>query len=114
MFKIVTGVCLLMCVELYAQERELKGRVVDEKGKPLAGANVVIKGTPNGTVTDFEGYFKISAPYGKQTLLFAYEGRKSFEQEIHVNKDFNRNLEATLIKAGTIGKSSGKFVERIE
>ena len=114
MIKLATAICLLLCVELHAQERELKGRVVDEKGKPIAGANVLIKGTPNGVVTDFEGYFKISAPYGKLTLLFAYEGRKSFEQEVHNNKDFNWNLEATLIKAGTIGKSSGKLVERIE
>jgi CarboxypepD_reg-like domain len=114
MVKLATAICLLLCVELHAQKRELKGRVVDEKGKPIAGANVLIKETPNGVVTDFEGYFKISAPYGKLTLLFAYEGRKSFEQEVHNNKDFNWNLEATLIKAGTIGKSSGKFVERSE
>ena len=114
MVKLATAVCLLLCVELYGQERELKGRVVDEKGKPIAGANVLIKGTPNGTVTDFEGYFKLEAPYGKLTVLFAYVGRKSFEQIVHNSKDFNLNLEATLIKAGTIGKSSGKFVERVE
>ncbi len=114
MFKILTGFCLVLCVGLHAQEHELKGRVVDEKGKPIAGANVVIKGTSNGTVTDLEGYFKISAPNGKLTLLFAYVGRKSLEQVVHNNEDFNWNLEATLIKSGTTGKSSGKFVERIE
>jgi len=114
MFKILMAICLLLCVKSYAQERELKGRVADEKGKPIAGANVVIKGTSNGTATNSEGLFKISAPYGKLTVLFAYVGRKSFEQEVHNNKDFNWNLEATLIKAGTIGKSSGKFVERTE
>jgi hypothetical protein len=110
----VVGVCLLLCVELYAQERELSGRVLDEDGKPIAGANVLIKGTPKGTVTDFEGHFKISAPNGKMIVLFAYVDRKSFEQVVLVNKDFQWNLEATLIKKGTIGKSSGKFVERIE
>lgn len=102
-----------MC-RIIRQERELKRRVVDEKGKPIAGANVFIKGTPNVTVTNPEGYFKINAPYGKVTILYAYVDRKSFEQEVNNNKDFNWNLEATLIKAGTIGKSSGKFVERIE
>lgn len=113
MFKVV-GICLLLCVELCAQERELSGRVLDEGGKPIAGANVLIKGTPNGVVTDFDGNFKTSAPYGKVIVLYACAHMKSFEQVVHVNKDFNWNLEATLIKKARIGKNSGKFVERVE
>ena len=47
MFKVVTGICLLLCIELRAQDRKLSGRVMDESGNPIAGASVLIKGTPN-------------------------------------------------------------------
>ena len=99
---------------MQAQEREVQGRVLDEASKPIAGANVIIKGTPNGVVTDSDGNFKINIPYGKVELLFAYVGYKSYEQALHINKDFNWLVEATLVKKGGIGKGSGKFVKRSE
>ena len=76
--------------------------------------SVIIKGTPNGVVTDGDGNFKIDIPYGKVKLLFAYVGFKTFEQTLHVNKDFNWRVEATLVRKGGIGKGSGKIVKRTE
>ena len=42
-------------VNVQQQDNVCKGLVVDQKGEPIIGASVVIKGTPKGTVTDFDG-----------------------------------------------------------
>jgi hypothetical protein len=114
MNKIFTLLLVFIATQSQAQEREVQGRILDEARKPIGGANVLIKGTPNGAVTDSEGNFKINLPYGKVVLIFAFVEYKSFEQVVHINKDFNWRLEATLVKKGGRGKGSGKFVERLE
>ena len=57
---------------LYAQT-EITGTVVDLQGEPVIGATVLEKGTSNGTVTDFDGNFKLKVGAGK-TLVFSYIG----------------------------------------
>ena len=57
---------------LYAQT-EVTGTVVDPEGEPIIGATVMVKGTSSGTVTDFDGNFKLKADAGA-TLVFTYIG----------------------------------------
>ena len=57
-----------------AQEKVITGVVSDELG-PIAGANVVVQGTTNGTTTDFDGNFTISAKKG-DVLEVSYVGSK--------------------------------------
>ncbi len=42
----------------------IKGKVSDEKSDPIIGANIVLKGTSNGTVTDVNGDFQLELPAG--------------------------------------------------
>lgn len=112
MYKIFALVIILFPIAGHSQEVEVQGRVVNEAGKPIAGASVLIKGTPNGTVTNGEGNFKINLPHGKVILLFAFVEYKSFEQVVNINKGFNWQLEVTLANKRGRGKGSGKFVER--
>ena len=42
--------------------RSVSGTVIDQNGEPVAGATVIEKGTANGTVTDVDGRFSLSAP----------------------------------------------------
>ncbi|MDR3127698.1 MAG: SusC/RagA family TonB-linked outer membrane protein [Tannerellaceae bacterium] len=49
---------LLLCMQVQGQEGKLSGTVTDEWG-PVAGASVVVKGTTNGTITDFDGNFSL-------------------------------------------------------
>jgi TonB-linked SusC/RagA family outer membrane protein len=58
------------------------GRVVDEKGEPLPGANVVVKGSSTGTATNIEGQYSLNAPAGS-TLVFSFVGYPA--QEITLN-----------------------------
>ena len=71
----------------FAQQSEITGRVTDaEDGSPIPGVNVTIKGTTSGTITDFEGFFKISAR-SEDFLLFSYIGYET--QEIAVGNNTN-------------------------
>ena len=50
-------------IEKYQQQKiTVKGVVVDDLGEPVIGANVVEKGTTNGTITDVDGNFTLSVP----------------------------------------------------
>jgi hypothetical protein len=69
---------------------EVSGKVMDTQGQPIPGANVVVKGTTIGTITDMAGNFSIALPSGVNTLMFSSIGYTS--QEIPV-----RNTSMTVI-----------------
>ncbi|MFO7673961.1 MAG: TonB-dependent receptor [Lutibacter sp.] len=77
----------------FAVAQELiSGIIKDTSGDPLPGASVVEKGTSNGTVTDFNGNYKITVEKGK-TLVFSFVGFQS--QEIIVTKNvINVSMES--------------------
>ena len=68
----------------------ITGTVSDEMG-PLPGASVLVKGTTNGTQTDFDGNFTIDAP-SDATLVISYIGYKSVE----VRVDNQTTIDVTL------------------
>ena len=76
---IVVSFCCLMT---YAQNR-VTGHVADLNGEPVIGATILEKGTSNGTITDVEGNFTMSAQQGV-TLLISYIGYIS--QEVTVTE----------------------------
>ncbi len=53
---------------------QLTGKVMDENGNPLIGANVLEKGTRNGVVTDLDGTFKLEVDSRCEVLEFSYTG----------------------------------------
>lgn len=61
---------------IYATQstNNITGIVFDEYGKPLPGANVSVKGTTIGTVTDMAGQYSLVLPQPNATLLFSYVG----------------------------------------
>jgi len=62
----------------------ITGTVVDNMGAPLPGTNVIVKGTTNGTQTDFDGNYSITAP-SDATLIFSYVGFKTMEVPVNGN-----------------------------
>lgn len=107
-----TLVLLIVSYHLHAQDFEVSGTVKDPKKQPLPGINVIVKGSPRGTVTNAEGYFTIMVTGGSHTLAYSFIGYKSLEQKIHVTKDYPWELEVTLVAKGLNGKGSAKFIER--
>ncbi len=65
----------LMIGYAQAQTGQITGQIVDESGAPLPGASVVIEGTNNGTMTDFDGNFTLSGlENGDYQLIVSYVG----------------------------------------
>ena len=56
-----------------ATPMNVSGSVTDSNGEPIIGANILVKGTSSGTVTDFDGNFVIEAP-GNGVLTISYIG----------------------------------------
>lgn len=72
---------VLSAFEMSTQKANfITGLVVDEMGAPLIGANVLEKGTQNGTVTDIDGKFSLKTAEPCATLVFSYTGYNSLEQ----------------------------------
>ena len=59
-----------------AQQKNVQGLVTDPNGEPIIGASVVVKGTTNGTITDFDGKFVLSNVPEKGIITISYIGYK--------------------------------------
>src|SRR5882762_2582004 len=69
------GTLLLFAGSALAQgDKKITGSVKDEKGLPMAGASVSIKGTSKGTTTDSSGNFSITASETNSVLVIAFLG----------------------------------------
>lgn len=69
----------------------VSGRVLDQKGEAIIGANVTVKGTGTGTITNFEGYFTIAAAEG-DVLHISYIGYLSKDIPVKGGKTLNVNM----------------------
>ena len=65
------------------QQIQVSGTVVDQNDQPLPGANILAKGTTNGTQTDFDGKFSLDIADENTTLIISYLGFVT--QEIVLN-----------------------------
>ena len=77
------------------QTAKIKGTILDAKnGEPIIGANVLVKGTTNGTITDFDGNYELEAPVGS-TLTVSFIGYKTIEVKATAEKQTIRLTEDT-------------------
>ena len=86
---------LLFCAVLgfgMAHAQSVSGTVSDANG-PLPGANVLVKGTTNGTQTDFDGNYSLSNVPANAVLVFSYVGFKTAEVAVGGRTTVNLTLE---------------------
>ena len=62
-----------------AQNRKIKGLVVDAKGEPIIGANVIVKGSSTGVITDFNGAYELSDVPANSIITISYIGYQSID-----------------------------------
>ena len=80
-------------IELSVQESIIvQGKVVDKKGEPLIGVNILEVGTTNGTITDFDGNFVLNVE-SNATLRVSYIGYKEINLPVNGKKQLNITLE---------------------
>lgn len=76
----------------FAQERTISGNVTDQEGLPLPGVSIVVVGTSNGTQTDFDGNYTITANVG-QVLRFSYIGQATVERTVGTATTINIQMQ---------------------
>lgn len=77
------------------QTAKLKGIILDAKtGDPIIGANVIVKGTTNGAITNIDGEYAIDAPVGA-TLQVSYIGYKTIEVKATTGQQTIKLMEDT-------------------
>ena len=87
----------------------ISGHVKDETGEGVIGASVMVKGTSNGTVTDFDGNFSLQCQSGA-TLVFSYIGYNPQEQpakngmEVTMKEDVAQLNEVVVVGYGSMAK----------
>ncbi|GET33174.1 SusC/RagA family TonB-linked outer membrane protein [Prolixibacter bellariivorans] len=64
---------MMVAFSSVAQKRTVTGLVTDQSGAPLPGVNIVVKGTTNGTITDFDGKYQLDAK-ASDVLKFSFLG----------------------------------------
>ncbi len=75
------------------QNTEVKGVVMDADGIPLIGANIIEKGTTNGSQTDFDGKYSLTLQNANATLIVSYLGYKTKEVAVSGQTTLNIALE---------------------
>ena len=82
-----------LVTEQQQSSKQITGTVIDKNGEPIIGANVVEKGTTNGTITDIDGKFALEVNENS-ILLISFIGYTS--QEIKIEKGSSSILNITL------------------
>jgi len=71
--------------QTFAQSLKVSGTLKDNKGNPLQGVSVSVKGSQSGTTTDIDGKFNISVPNAQSILVYSLVGYGSKEQTVGTN-----------------------------
>ncbi|MDH3648386.1 MAG: TonB-dependent receptor [Saprospiraceae bacterium] len=80
---LLTGLFLTLVVALALGQIKLRGEIVDDdSGEPLIGANILIKGTSVGTVTDFDGTFEMRIDVLPVDLEISYIGYETIDLQV--------------------------------
>jgi hypothetical protein len=110
--------CLLFASPLLQAQTFITGRVLDERGRALPGANVSLRGTYDGTNADSTGTFRFRTRRDTATLVVSYIGYISFAKKLIVSTGMApltvrlveeaNELNTVVITAGTFEASDSK------
>ena len=89
-FPIILAILFFGSGMLYAQY-SIRGIVSDDKGDPLIGVSVVVKGTTTGSITDAEGRYDLTVPVNS-TVIYSYVGYNNVESLVTASGEMNVQL----------------------
>ena len=93
----------LMCTMAFAQQGTVTGKIIDDLGEPVVGANVVVKGTTNGTISDIDGNFSLSVnDLKKNILVVSFVGYNTHEEPLKGRNKVGIKLESSVINLGEV------------
>ncbi len=96
-FKVLRTVLILFAFQLFvmsvaAQPVTITGTITDEAGETIIGANIIIKGTTIGTITDINGIFNIEVDDPNATLVISFVGYSTREVVVSERSDWSITL----------------------
>lgn len=105
-------IMMIFCLMALAQTKAIKGIVKDTSGEPVIGANVFVKGTTNGVITDIDGNYIVNDVKSTDVLVFSYIGYVSQEIKVNnqsiinvtMNEDAQSLEEVVVVGYGTMKK----------
>ncbi|MGQ1783610.1 SusC/RagA family TonB-linked outer membrane protein [Saccharicrinis sp. GN24d3] len=97
-----------------SQQHLVTGRVTDEAMEPVVGASIIIKGTTQGTITNFEGVYSLQLSDSNAKLVFSFIGMESQEidldgrkkLDVQLKPEFSDIEEVVVVGYGTQKKES--------
>ena len=110
----VLCMALIMSFQLMAQQRRVSGTIVDSRDQSaMIGANIMEKGTSNGTVTDIEGRFTLNLTSSAPVLVISSIGYQTLEVVVGNRNTLNLEMsedtelldEVVVVGYGTMRKS---------
>ncbi len=89
---------LALCLSfgLVLAQQSISGTVIDAQNETLIGVNVLVNGSTNGTVTDFNGQYTVEVPDGSSVLTFSYTGYETQEIKIDGRSVINVELGSSI------------------
>lgn len=102
---------LILSVGVSAQKTVVKGNILDRENYPVIGANILEKGTTNGTISDVDGNFSLAVGSPKAVLIIKYIGYKDVEMavspsmKIVMEEDSEMLEDVVVIGYGSVKKS---------
>lgn len=93
LYVLILSLTLVLSGTLFAQQKEITGKVTTEEGSPLPGVTIIVKGTALGTFTKSDGTYSLKVPATAKTLVFKQVGMKSKEINIGDKTVINVSLE---------------------
>ncbi|WP_047549793.1 TonB-dependent receptor [Psychroserpens sp. Hel_I_66] len=110
-FKIMMLFC---CAITFAQTTTVKGKIIDDNGIPLPGANIIVVGTTTGTISDFDGNYTLvvnqAPPFSIQVSSVGFE---SITREVITNP---QTIDITMVEGTSLDEvviSASRTPERI-
>ncbi|WP_374166070.1 SusC/RagA family TonB-linked outer membrane protein [Arcticibacter sp. MXS-1] len=92
----IIGICIPMESKAspgHLLDVQVSGKITDERGDPLPGVTVQIKGISKGAVSDIAGNYQIVVPGGNEILVFKFLGYKTQEIAIETRRRINVSME---------------------
>lgn len=103
------ALCFLASLISINAQINIRGTVKDDAGEALVGANVIVKGSSQGVITDVDGVYNLTNVDENATLFFSYIGFKSVEEPVNGRSEINVVLEdesQTLTEMVVVGYGS--------
>ena len=87
----------------FAQQGTVTGKVIDDLGEPVIGANVIVKGTTTGVITDVDGNFSLAVKdLKKDVITVSFVGYNTVDEPLRGRTKVGIKLESSVINLGEV------------